>query len=152
MTAKIKMPDPKAAPRQGAAKPDMRMPEPSAAPGFKFDWKQFSDWLRANGVNVPTWGRAIVAVAVAVAATVALLPVGAAMCSALVAGAMTLTASAFILNAVYLLGAVIALYFGAKAVLWLAGAILGGSAENAARNVRNQVAWAFTADPKPRST
>ena len=128
-------------------------PQPAAAPTAPKDkqstFAALCDWLRHNGVNVPSWSRVLVTLAISMALTFAMLPLGATICAFFVAGAMSMTTSAFLINMSWFIGALVAWLGGGYLVLKVARYILGGELDRDAAKVRNQVAWSLTPDPKP---
>jgi hypothetical protein len=148
--------------RNAASSPDKQfIPEPPRAasapptppndPGFRFPGGGgFGGWLNEAGFRLPSWRRILLTLAVVVAGAVVLSPVGAAICGGFMAAAATMTASAFLINAAWWIGALLSVYFGSKLLLKAAAYFLSYKVDRDLADTRNAVAWAFTADPKPR--
>lgn len=105
--------------------------------------------LHEAGVNLPSWTRTFITFAIVVALGIGVWTVGSAVAAMFVAGAMSLTTSAFLLWIASFLGWCVTAYFGTKVIVGVARYILGGRVDNDLATARNKVLWAFTPDPKP---
>jgi hypothetical protein len=129
-------------------------PQPSAAhgpefePGFSFSIRAFIGAMQEAGY-VPSWTRIIITTVVALAALCGAAYVASPIMAAFVAGAATLTASAFVLSAVSFIGAllvaVIAIWGVSKIFKWS----FSGKVDRVLAGARNNVMWAITPDAKP---
>ena len=112
-------------------------------------WENVRAQLRQAGLSLPSTTRWLVTLAVTALCIAASVYVGSAIIGFFVAGAMSMTTSAFLVWVAWFIGACIATYVGAKFTVGMARYFLSGNVDNDLARARNSVAWTFTADPKP---
>ena len=81
---------------------------------------------------VPTWKRTLVAFVSTIASAVGIGWVAGTLLDWLVVGALAMAVPAFIVFVVYLIGAIIAAYYGGKLCVRVGGAVLTGEADERA--------------------